>query len=608
MKNPFKIIALRTETEKLPENFRQFLAYIYRKNPCLWPLFFAQDLIHFTRYTFTLILLGRMIDILGNHNPADGLPQDVKIILVTIFFILAIGESMHAWTASIIVHWKPSLRQAIRSDFLGYTIGHSHAYFQDHFAGALSRKISEVAESALRLHDIIRFQLLFAITQLAGTFIFMFFVSPIYALALFIFIVSITVPVIFRLPKIRERSILFSNARAHVTGSIVDMLNNMPAVKSFSASGHEQDVHTQSSNEEQKRARKGLRSMIQMENYRRLSLVLLSSGMSALAAYGWTQSWITVGEASAIASMSIMLTSATWMLGFGIVQMVDEAGYITDALNITTRPYDIEDKPGAGKLAVTRGEIIFDSARFLFPGKPVFENLSVHIRAGEKIALVGPSGAGKTTFVALMLRLYDLNEGAITIDGQDIRQVTQDSLRRHIAVIPQDTTLFHRTLMENIRYGRLDASDDDVIAASRRAHAHEFIEPLPFGYDTMVGERGIRLSGGQRQRIAIARAILKNAPILILDEATSALDSESERLIQESLANLMKNKTVIAIAHRLSTISHMDRILVFDEGKIIEQGHHDDLIRNPDGLYARLWAMQSGGFLAPNQMHSTIIT
>ncbi|HEY8191868.1 MAG TPA: ABC transporter ATP-binding protein, partial [Alphaproteobacteria bacterium] len=407
---------------------------------------------------------------------------------------------------------------------------------------------------------------------------------------------------------IRQRSLLFSQARAQVTGSIVDMLGNMPAVKSFSTASHEHGVHTRIADEERKRSRKAMRGMILMENYRRLSLVILGAGMATLVVYGWSQGWVTVGEASTIASLSITLASATWMLGIGIVQTVDEAGYIIDALSITARPHDIIDRPDAMPLIVPSGGIAFRHVDFSYTGKAVFDDLSVAIRPGEKIALVGPSGAGKTTFVALLLRLYELSGGTIAIDGMDIAAVTQDSLRRNIAVIPQDTTLFHRTLMENIRYGRLDATDDEVYEAARKAHAHDFIHTLAEGYGAMVGERGIRLSGGQRQRIAIARAILKNAPILILDEATSALDSESERLIQQSLAGLMQDKTVIAIAHRLSTIAHMDRILVFEQGKIIEQGPHADLVRDKYGLYARLWSMQSGGFIAPDQPRAEAIT
>lgn len=585
----------------LPRNFCQYIIYVYRKNPVNWPIFLLQDLVHFMRYTISLILMGKLVDILSHNNAADGIPHQAQIILWTIFAVLAIGEAAHIWTAQQMVHWKPAMRTAIRSDFLGYTLGHSHSYFQDNFAGALARKISEVAESTLRLHDIIRFQIWFAIVQMTVTLFFLYSVNFWCGLALTLFIVSITAPVILRLPRIRQRSLRNSEERAHVTGVIVDMLGNIPAVKSYSGMDHESSVHRSAAYEERKRSSKLIRNMIQIENYRRISLVCLGTGMALLSTWLWSKGLLTVGEAASVATMSMMLTGTTWMLGSGIVQFVDEAGYITDALNITTKPHDIRDRAEATPILVQQGEVRFNDVSFAFPGKPVFEELNVTAKPGEKIALVGPSGAGKSTFVALMLRFFDVDHGSITIDGQSIADVTQESLRRAIAVIPQDTALFHRSLIENIRYGRLDATDDEVIEAARKAYAHDFIVTLAQGYNTLVGERGIRLSGGQRQRIAIARAILKNAPILILDEATSALDSESERAIQKSLEVLMEGKTVFAIAHRLSTIAHMDRILVFDNGRIVEEGPHDQLIRDKYGLYARLWAMQSGGFIAVDQ-------
>ena len=260
-------------------------------------------------------------------------------------------------------------------------------------------------------------------------------------------------------------------------------------------------------------------------------------------------------------------------------------------------PLDIQDKPDATALCITHGEIIFDKVGFHYKGTtPLFDKLPVTIEAGQKVGLVGYSGGGKTTFCNLILRLYDVTAGRITIDNQDIRDVMQDSLRAHIGMIPQDPSLFHRTLMENIRYGKDDATDDEVIEAAKRAHAHDFIAKLPNGYEALVGERGVKLSGGQRQRIAIARAILKNAPILMLDEATSQLDSVTEREIQDSLWDLMQGKTTIVIAHRLSTLLHMDRILVFDAGRIVEDGTHNELLARA-GLYKTLWDAQVGGFL-----------
>jgi ATP-binding cassette subfamily B protein len=262
---------------------------------------------------------------------------------------------------------------------------------------------------------------------------------------------------------------------------------------------------------------------------------------------------------------------------------------------------EILDKPNAVPLQCAQGQITFRDVKFHYKGtKPLFSDKSVTIESGQKVGLVGYSGGGKSTFVNLILRLYDVTEGSILIDGQDVRDVTQDSLHQTIAMIPQDPSLFHRSLMDNIRYGRVDATDKEVITASKKAYAHEFISKLPLGYESLVGERGVKLSGGQRQRIAIARAILKNAPILILDEATSQLDSVTEGLIQESLWGLMQSKTTIVIAHRLSTLLHMDRILVFDQGKIVEDGSHTQLLAK-SGSYKTLWDTQIGGFLGDNQ-------
>jgi ATP-binding cassette subfamily B protein len=274
-----------------------------------------------------------------------------------------------------------------------------------------------------------------------------------------------------------------------------------------------------------------------------------------------------------------------------------ELGIVHQAMEILALEPEVQDHPKAKALKVSNGEIIFDRVTFRYPGQAaIFENKSLTIRAGEKIGLVGFSGSGKSTFVHLMMRLYDLQGGRILVDGQDISLITQDSLRENIAFIPQETTLFHRSLMDNIRYGRLDASDAEVMEAARLAHCHEFIENLPEGYATECGERGIKLSGGQRQRIAIARALLKNAPILLLDEATSALDSATEKVIQDSLDHAMEGRTCVVIAHRLSTLHRMDRILVFHHGELIEEGTHRQLLKQ-QGHYAHLWALQSGGFL-----------
>jgi ATP-binding cassette subfamily B protein len=330
-------------------------------------------------------------------------------------------------------------------------------------------------------------------------------------------------------------------------------------------------------------------------------IVMLAVVMYLLIS-GWQAGQITVGEIMFIFNTFWAVLFHLWMLGESMTDLFREVGVAKQALSILNQEHEVTDKIDAKVLQVSKGRITFDYVTFRYErNNNLFENKYVDIQAGSKVGLVGFSGSGKTTFVSLLLRLFDVHEGKILIDGQDIASVTQDSLHQHIALIPQDTSLFHRTILENIRYGRTDATDEEVIEASKKAFCHEFICELPQAYDALVGERGIKLSGGQRQRIAIARAILKEAPIIVLDEATSALDSITEKRIQLGLQAVTEGRTTIVIAHRLSTLSEMDRILVFDKGRIIEDGTHADLLKK-QGHYARMWKMQAGGFLPEKEV------
>ncbi|MEN9389923.1 MAG: hypothetical protein RLZZ283_23, partial [Candidatus Parcubacteria bacterium] len=320
-------------------------------------------------------------------------------------------------------------------------------------------------------------------------------------------------------------------------------------------------------------------------------------GMLFGAFFLWRDASITTGELIMILAIVSGIMGWFTFIGSSINQFAERYGEVDEGLKEVVRPHDIVDSPDAAVLSSRAGSVEFDAVTFAYNEANVFESFSLTIAPGTRVGLVGPSGSGKTTFVSLLLRQHDVKAGAIRIDGMDVRGVTQDSLHGAIAVVPQDPSLFHRTIRENIAYGRPDATDEEVMEAARKAEAHEFILALPEGYNTLVGERGVKLSGGQRQRVAIARALLKAAPILILDEATSSLDSESEAAIQVALKELMEKKTVIAIAHRLSTIRAMDRILVLEGGRVVEDGTHDQLVAKAGGLYARLWAHQAGGFL-----------
>ena len=394
----------------------------------------------------------------------------------------------------------------------------------------------------------------------------------------------------------------FAAARSLVSGKIVDSVTNIMNAKLFARRDFERSYLEDYLNIEVSRARETYWFMEWIRWFQYTAAMLLMLGIIGYALAIWSERGMTVGEFAMAASLSLMLIEQARGLSRRFLEFFEYVGNINDGVNIIVRPHEVTDTDDAVPLAVSRGEIVFDDVGFHYvEDKPVFSNLGLTIAPGEKVGLVGYSGSGKSTLLNLTLRLFEPQRGRILIDRQDIRGVTQESLRGAISMIPQDPMLFHRTLMENIRYGRLDASDEDVVEAAKRAHAHEFILDTEGGYESLVGERGVKLSGGQRQRIALARAILKDAPILMLDEATSSLDSVTERHIQDSLAYLMRDKTVVVIAHRLSTLAHLDRILVFHEGRIIESGSHDTLLAL-DGHYASMWAMQAGGFLPAERL------
>ncbi len=431
--------------------------------------------------------------------------------------------------------------------------------------------------------------------------IILYTVHPLFGLAQFLWAIAFVGTSYWMSKRSEKLSFALSKAGNIMNGKMVDSIVNIMNTKLFSNAKHEEDVVFDSINHLMKEDRALDWYMLKVNFIQGLWMLLLISTMLAGLIYGRMHNLVTVGDFALVITLSAAVSNSIYGVGQEILRLAKEAGNCRQSLTIIVEPHEIQDKPNAKALEVTAGKIVFDKVQFNYQGSdPLFENKTVTIMPGEKVGLVGHSGSGKSTFVNLILRLFDVSQGRILIDDQDIKEVTQYSLRKNLGMIPQDPSLFHRSLLENIRCGRIDASVVEVLNAAKMANAHEFIEPLPLQYESLVGERGVKLSGGQRQRIAIARAFLKNAPILILDEATSSLDSVTEQYIQQSLWQLMQNKTTLVIAHRLSTLLHMDRILVFDKGKIVEDGKHQDLLAK-NGLYATLWKAQIGGFLLDDE-------
>lgn len=489
----------------------------------------------------------------------------------------------------------PQLESDIRMAMFDHIQHHSPKYFNEHFAGSLSNKIGDMTTQVSSLFQ----NLMVFISALGSSILVLLFfypVNPLFALILGLWIIVHFSICFFFTKKCVQYSAEHGEERSRLAGKIVDSFTNNFAVNLFARFGFEKlRIAASQSIELEKNTRAQWYVAYMLVGFSVLFLVGIISLNAFLILY-WSKNLISTGEVIQIFNTTFNVIMVLWIAGNVMPQFFKSVGIASQALTIMNDPVDINDVDEARPLVVEKGEIAFDKVHFQYGDKKLFENKSLLIKGGEKVGLVGYSGAGKTTFINLILRFFLIGKGRILIDGQDISNVTFDSLRKQIALIPQDPLLFHRTLEENIRYGNLEASKEEVIQAAKFAHCHEFIQKTPQGYDSLVGERGTKLSGGERQRIAIARAMLTDSRILILDEATSALDSVTEKYIQDGLEHLMEGRTTIVIAHRLSTLAKMDRILVFDKGIVVEEGTHHALFAK-DGHYAHMWKMQAGGFM-----------
>jgi ATP-binding cassette subfamily B multidrug efflux pump len=550
------------------------------------------------------LMVGWFVDLLTTQSP-ETIWRDHGTLLLGAAFLLVVVRPLiyfanHAIVDQVVV---PQITNQIRWRNHVYTLGHALSYFQNDFAGRLSARVIQAGQSirgaTIEVIDDLWYALIFASVAIG------FFGSTSLWLAMpvLVWLAAYVVLLIYFVPRAKTRSEANSLGRSSTTGRIVDSYTNILTVKLFARADAE---------------RSAVRDSLSRWNASFLHLSRLITGVSVilqtmnsmlvvatawLSLHLWSQGEMTPGAVAAAIGLVLRLVQmSSWLIHL-VRGVFENIGSVQESMETIAKPHDLTDVPGAVPLAVGDGAIRFEDVRFNYGRKGgLFEGLDLDIRPGEKIGLVGPSGAGKSTLVNLLLRLYPLEAGRILIDGQDIARVTQDSLRAQIGMVTQDNSLLHRSIGDNIAYGRMGATPEEIIEAARRASAHEFVAGLSDqdgrqGFESRVGERGVKLSGGQRQRIAIARVLLKDAPILILDEATSALDSEVEATIQEQLTALMEGKTVIAIAHRLSTIAALDRLIVLDNGRIVDQGSHAELVER-GGLYARLWSRQSGGFLA----------
>jgi len=540
----------------------------------------------------------KFFDIISVSGDVNQIAESLIVIITQIFCLQVIMWIFYRINSFGAASLEAKSIARLKQQVYDYLIDHSYTFFADNFAGSLVQKVNRFARAFEQLADRIIWDILPLFVKLSFIFGILFFYNQLIAwiVLAWVFIFLLT-SFLFAIWKLKY-DIAVAEADSKTTAYLADTISNQNTIQLFSAKKTEVEGFKNVTNDQTKKYILSWQLSMGIDAIQAAFNIILQFALFFFAIVFWQKGMISIGIFALIQSYVFVIIDNTWGFSRVIKNIYQSYADAKEMVEILLLPHEITDSNLAEELVVDRGEIKFENLNFNFnETRKVLEDVNLIIRPGEKVALVGPSGAGKTTFIRLLLRLYSPLAGRILIDGQDISIVTQKSLRKNIAMVPQDTILFHRTLAQNISYGKIDATREEVVKAAELAHCTEFIKNLPLGFDTYVGERGIKLSGGERQRVAIARAILKNAPILILDEATSSLDSRSEALIQDALNNLMKDKTTIVIAHRLSTIQKMDRIILIDGGKIIEEGTHQSLLKKRNSLYKKLWELQAGGFL-----------
>ncbi|MFW8593851.1 ABC transporter ATP-binding protein [Cribrihabitans neustonicus] len=556
----------------------------------------------------TAYILGLVIDTAIASGPGQFFaPRNLAVIAGALAFFLLIRPLLFGLSAAsnaIIV--QPNVSPLVLSRLNSWTLGQSVRFFDEDFAGRIAQKQMQTASAVTSVASEMINVVAFALASLAGALVLLGSIDLRITLVFLVWLVGYFALIRWFLPRIRKRSGARAGARAMVTGQVVDSITNIKTVKLFAHADHEERTAQDAMVSFRQKA---LDFGYLAASFRFLLMCL--AGILPVLLIGatlllWRNGTASEGDIVAAGAVSIRIAQMTGWVSFTLMAIYSNIGEVENGMRTLSVPDRVEDRPDARPLEVTAGEIVFDDVEFAY-GRDAggVQGLNLTVHPGEKLGIVGASGAGKSTLVSLLLRLYDGEGGRILIDGQDIADVTQDSLRGQIGMVTQETAMFNRSARDNILYGRPDASEEELLAAAKKAEAHEFITELEdgkgrTGYDAFLGERGVKLSGGQRQRIALARAILKDAPILVLDEATSALDSEVEAAIQAALHRVMEGKTVLAIAHRLSTLSEMDRIIVMEKGRIAESGSHEALLAK-GGLYANFWARQSGGFIGTGE-------